>query len=196
MARLTIFVSTIFLIVSLNTTRQDEDCPRGSMHCVRSSRTVLRCGKRVQCVRIRTPITHVTCGSTFTRLIVDPGHDITTSGGQIRMINDEKDKKEEPEVKWYPVVHEDNHDKHHNEHLPTTANYEESILGMLLIKTHQCSGGCGAHYHISYDSEGVRRRKNRQRLGRRRTFLRTPQGITPERPPGYQWGSMPNVGHL
>ncbi|CAG2225315.1 unnamed protein product [Mytilus edulis] len=97
------------------------------MHCVRSSITVLRCGKGVQCVRIRTPITHVTCGSAFTRLIVDPGHHITTSGCQIRMIDDVIDKKEEPEVKWYPVVHEDNH-KHHNEHLPTTANCEESIL--------------------------------------------------------------------
>ncbi|CAG2219538.1 unnamed protein product [Mytilus edulis] len=101
------------------------------MHCVRSSITVLRCGKGVQCVRIRTPITHVTCGSTFTRLIVDPGHHITTSGCQIRMIDDVIDKKEEPEVKWYPVVHEDNH-KHHNEHLPTTANCEESILEKLI----------------------------------------------------------------
>ncbi|CAG2251715.1 unnamed protein product [Mytilus edulis] len=137
MARLTIFVSTIFLILSLiNTTRQDEDCPRGSMHCVRSSITVLRCGKGVQCVRIRTPITHVTCGPW-------PSH------YHIRMPDQEK--------------------------------------------THQCSGGCGAHYHISYDSEGVRRRKNRQRLGRRRTFLRNPQGMAPERPPGYQWGSMPNM---
>ncbi|CAG2232629.1 unnamed protein product [Mytilus edulis] len=132
MARLTIFLSIVFLILCLiNTTRQDDDCPRGSMHCVRSSGTVLRCGKGVQCVRIRAPITHVTCGSTFTRLIVDPGHHISTSGCQIRMIDDVIDKKE-PEVKWYSVVHEDNH-KHHNEHLPTTANCEESILGMLLI---------------------------------------------------------------
>ncbi|CAG2207968.1 unnamed protein product [Mytilus edulis] len=101
------------------------------MHCVRSSITVLRCGKGVQCVRIRAPITHVTCGSTFTRLIVDPGHHITTSGCQIRMIDDVIDKKE-PEVKWYPsVVHEDNH-KHHNEHLPTTANCEESILASVI----------------------------------------------------------------
>ncbi|VDH98282.1 Hypothetical predicted protein [Mytilus galloprovincialis] len=63
-------------------------------------------------------------------------------------------------------------------------------------KTHQCSGGSGAHYHISIDSEGVRRRKNRQRLGRIRTFSPQPQGLRPDGPPGYQWGSMPNVGHL
>ncbi|VDI57246.1 Hypothetical predicted protein [Mytilus galloprovincialis] len=193
MARLTIFVSIIFVLISLNTTRQDDDCPRGSIHCVRSSRTVLRCGKGVQCVRIRKPITHVTCGSTFTRLIVDPGHDITTSGCQIRMINDEKDEKEEREVKWYPVVHEDTHDKHHNEHLPTTANCEESILEKLI------SAVVGVVLTIISVMivRGLRRRRNRQRLGRRRTFLRTPQGMASERPPGYhQWGSMSNVGHL
>ncbi|CAG2256864.1 unnamed protein product [Mytilus edulis] len=63
-------------------------------------------------------------------------------------------------------------------------------------KTHQCSGGSGAHYLISIDSEGVRKMEEQAKTGTNKDLSPHPQGLRPDGPPGYEWGSMSNVRHL